>query len=912
MGMHGFKKRIVQCIVTIILSLGMLSCFFGISDLGKMTVYAEGEFPEDWEINDEFYKSFSYDPDYSGAFAVFCDTEAVAETAINKISNTVYYEDLIAELNAIREDGNNNIRCQVKYADMENDGLEGNMSVRLFPPTQDSEYYAVKYWKRKAEWAPKVFSGQHLYDIAVFVAAYDVYVRYDTEGGTETGGVQYTPIFTDSSSRVSVTLKDETSTTRNGYTLSGWRDDILGTEYDPGEAMDLTFRCQSIIALKADWEEIPKVTITYRPNGGTGSALNETMEFETDDGGDFGSIDLRSSADFARDGYTLAGWRVTEPGKTNDVEEFALGAECTFSANADNLVFDAIWERSSVDVSVQYKPNGGTGDVVKQNERVTISANSSSVQVKLLDKADFKRAGYTLTGWSDGSRTYDLGATYTFTVGDEDTAKSLAFDAVWTEKTKGTVEISIKKPAYVGAKIEYDIEKNSKGDVKVEYKKKGAKDDDYSKKAPTEPGKYTARATLEETDEYTSAEDTTDFELVYLDAPESPFTYTEIKDSAGTVTDLNVVPASGYSIGLTGAADASFGSSVLYSAAKKAGGVYLKRDKDDAITEQVQMTAYTVTDKPSITVTPASATSATSAASGKIYYGTQYNVTVTSLSPAEKTITYKKAGTGGTYSAVMPTAPGTYTVRVTATATDYYAAVDKTADFTIEYLEAPANVVELKGTPGTGGWYKSDVTLEAPAGYRISTSADGTFGESIKWNDGITEIYYQRTSDNAKTNAVQVSFNVKIDKDMPTAVFDSSLGISGKEKSLNVYADSLTFKISDDNLKSVKVNGDLHNVTGKEWTVELKSGLLSETNTIVATDEAGNEYTLEVTLSPAWRQSMEVPMGREVCLLAGEGYKLSSKCKLEDKTKDTTVYAKGVTVYVRKDETCSFTEVDGK
>ncbi len=905
MGMHGFKKRIVQCIVTIILSLGMLSCFFGISDLGKMTVYAEGEFPEDWEINDEFYKSFSYDPNYSGAFAVFCDTEEVAETAINKISNAIYYDSLIADLNNIREDGNNNIRCQVKYADMEDYGLEGNMSVSLFPPTQDSEYYAVKYWKRKAEWAPKVFSGLHSYDIAVFVAAYDVYVRYDTEGGTETSGVQYTPIFTDSSSRVSVTLKDETSTTRNGYTLSGWRDDTLGTEYDPGEAMDLTFRCQYIITMKADWEEIPKVTITYRPNGGTGSALNETMEFETDDGGDFGSIDLRSSADFTRDGYTLAGWRVTEPGKTNDVEEFALGAECTFSANADNLVFDAIWERTSVDVSVQYKPNGGTGDVVKQNETIPVSANSSSGQITLLDKADFKRSGYTLTGWSDGNKTYGLGAKYSFSLAADDSSKSLTFDAVWTAKKAGSVEIDIKKPALVGTKIKYDIEKNSDGDVTVEYKKKGAKDDDYTDKTPKEPGTYTVRATLKETDEYTSDEDTTDFELVYLDAPESPFTYTEIKDSAGTVTDLNVVPASGYSIGLTGAADASFGSSVLYSAAKKAGGVYLKRD-DGAITEQVQLTAYTVSDKPSITVTPASA------ASGKIYYGTQYNVTVTSLSPAEKTITYKKAGTGGTYSAVMPTAPGTYTVRVTAPATDYYAAVDKTADFTIEYLEAPANGVELKGTPGTGGWYKSDVTLEAPAGYRISTSADGTFGESIKWNDGITEIYYQRTSDNAKTNAVQVFFNVKIDKDMPTAVFDSSLGITGKEKSVSIYADSLTFTIKDKNLKSVRVGKNTYTVSHGECIVVLTPGLLSETNTLIATDEAGNEYTLDIVLTPAWRQSGDVPMGREVRLLSGEGYKLSARCKLDDKTGDATVYEKNITVFVRTDETYSFVEVQGK
>ena len=287
--------------------------------------------------------------------------------------------------------------------------------------------------------------------------------------------------------------------------------------------------------------------------------------------------------------------------------------------------------------------------MVTQSKKVDLSEDLSG-QLTLLDKADFKKPGYTLSGWSDGNKTYKLGDTYKFTVEEDELSKSIAFDAVWTEKTKGTVDISIKKPAYVGAEIKYDIEKNSKGDVKVEYKKKDAKDGDYSKDAPTEPGKYTVRATLEETDEYTSAEDTTDFELVYLDAPESPFTYTEVKNSAGTVTDLNVVPTSGYSIGISGYADGTFGASVLYSAAKTAGGVYLRRESDKAITGQVQLTEYSVKDTPSITVKE------------KVYYGEKFSVTASSKSPADKTITYAKAGSSNSsFTSTVPTEPGKYT-----------------------------------------------------------------------------------------------------------------------------------------------------------------------------------------------------------------------------------------------------------
>ena len=890
------KKNIIKKMLAALVIVGLLVNMEGVQGIGVLRVRAGVAFPEEVNVSGEIDTSLTYPDDSycSGVYVIFCETEEKAQNAVSYINDRRSDPlDLETETNAY-----------ASYGVVKDSGPSSEASI--YAPGQDEDGYSVAKWKKKDDAIITPSDTDFYHYVAVYVAAYDINIIYNTNGGTEISTKSYTPVFENDDDTYSVTLQDEDSTTKEGYRLVGWHGTAPDGDYQPGDTLDITHHFPWLYTLTAVWEEIPTVTVTYRPNGGTGSAVNKTVEFETDAGGYRGTVNLLSSVDFTRDGYTLAGWRVTEPGKTDDVEEFALGSECTFSADSETLVFDAIWERSSVDVSVQYKPNGGIGDVVKQSETIPVSANSSSGQITLLDKADFKRSGYTLTGWSDGNKTYGLGAKYSFSLAADDSSKSLTFDAVWTAKKAGSVEIDIKKPVLVGTKIKYDIEKNSDGDVTVEYKKKGAKDYDYTDKTPKEPGTYTVRATLKETDEYTSAEDTTDFELVYLDAPETPFTYTEIKNSAGTVTDLNVIPASGYSIGLTGAADASFGSSVLYSKAKEAGGVYLKRDKDDAVTEQVQLTTYTVSDKPSVTVTPASA------GAGKIYYGTQYNVTATSLSPAEKTITYKKAGAGGTYSAVMPTKPDKYTVRVTAPATDFYAAVDETADFTIEYLEAPAAGVKLKGTPGNGSWYKSDVTLEAPAGYLISTSADGTFGESIKWNEGITELYYQRTSDKAKTGAVQVSFNVKIDKEMPMVVFDSSLGISGKEKSLNVYADSLTFRISDDNLKSVKVNGDLHNVTGKEWTVELKSGLLSETNTIVAADEAGNEYTLEITLSPAWRQSMEVPMGREVCLLAGEGYKLNSKCKLEDKTRDATVYAKGVTVYVREDETCSFTEVDGK
>ena len=703
------------------------------------------------------------------------------------------------------------------------------------------------------------------------------------------------------SNLLNITLRDSDTFSIDGYRLVGWH------SFDDGGGDSLIYKTVGAnvstfpnIEYNAVWEEIPQVTITYRPNGGTGSAVNKTIEFETDASGDFGTVNLLSSADFTREGYTLAGWKVTEPAKTNGNAEYALGAECKFSASAETLVFDAIWERTSVDVSVQYKPNGGTGDAVIQNKTVSVSASNNSAQMSLLDKADFKKSGYTLTGWSDGSKTYSLGANYNFTLADNETSKNLSFDAVWTAKKAGKVEIDVKKPVYVGAKFKYDTDKNSDGDVTLEYKKKGAKDDDYTKKVPTEPGTYTVRATLEETDEYTSAEDTVDFELQYLSAPASPFTYTEVKNSAGTVTDLNVVPASGYSIGVSGKAGDTFGASVLYSAAKKAGGVYLKRDNDDAITEQIQLTEYTVTDKPSITVTPASA------GAGKIYYGTQYNVTATSLSPAEKTITYKKAGAGGTYSAVMPTKPDKYTVRVTAPATDFYAAVDEKKDFEIVYLETPDKLAYLDGKDGDKGWFRSEVKIKAPTGYEISTTLTGTYSTSIDWSDKITKLYYRRTSDGATTDGINFNPDAKIDGDAPSVNFEGALKVNS-EKKVSVFLDEMTFTIVDDNLYEVTVDGVKQTVSHGRCEIKLAAGTDTETLKVVAKDEAGNTYEFTIELSPQWMETNTMPVGRKVTLKSNIAYSFASGSDYMIDN-DDTVYAGGNQFYVKGNMSCTISQ----
>ena len=356
---------------------------------------------------------------------------------------------------------------------------------------------------------------------------------------------------------------------------------------------------------------------------------------------------------------------------------------------------------------------------------------------------------------------------------------------------------------------------------------------------------------------------------------------------------MNVIPAEGYSI--SSSADGSYGSSVSYTAVKAAGGsVYLKREKDKAVTEPVKLTECKVEDSPKITV-PA-----------KIYYGTTYTVTTTALTPATKTVSYKKAGAAdSTYSTAMPAEPGKYTVRLSAPASGFYDAVNETKDFSIDYLEAPSKLATLEGEKGDGKWFVSDVKIKAPSGYLICTSQNGVFDDSIYWNEKIKKIYYMRESDGAKTDAVDLEDDVYIDKHAPVISFDSSLGINSPKNSVKIYADSLSFSLSDDNLKYVTVNGKKYEFSDGKCTILLEAGITSEMNTVVAKDEAGNSYTLVIELVPAWMESNVMPLDRDVMLLSNTEYSFEPG-KQWTVYGDSTLYEGGNSFYVRNAKTYKF------
>ena len=290
--------------------------------------------------------------------------------------------------------------------------------------------------------------------------------------------------------------------------------------------------------------------------------------------------------------------------------------------------------------------------------------------------------------------------------------------------------------------------------------------------------------------------------------------------------------------------------------------------------------------------------------------GVDYAPTVKTDSDGDVIIVYKKKGTAdGTFTEDKPTEPGTYVVRAIVKKTDKYKEAVAEDEFNISYLDAPKDAYSIVGTKGKNDYYISDVTLKAKEGFKISRWLRGTYTDSVLYTEGIGSVCLRRDSDGALTAPIDVTEKLKIDKDKPHL---SSFGIdeNGETVDLNktVYADELTFSIFDEHLTSVMVNGKPQKLVKNEAEIELEAGSGEEVIEIIATDEAGNEYSLSVTLCPQWMKDMTIPSGRLVLLVSGQAYNLGSgKWKIEG---DDTIYNGGGSIYISTPGEYTFTKID--
>ena len=173
---------------------------------------------------------------------------------------------------------------------------------------------------------------------------------------------------------------------RAGYSFTGWNSkaDGSGNTYQPGQEVGW----YDNVTLYAQWKQ-NQSTITYKANGGSGADVVQTH-------GSGSAATLKPANTFSRSGYVFAGWNSKADGSGNT---YAAGKEVKWY---DNVTLYAVWKPER---TITYKGNGASSADVKQT-------HGAGEKVKLYS-SNFKRTGYTFTGWNskaDGSgNTYQPG-----------------------------------------------------------------------------------------------------------------------------------------------------------------------------------------------------------------------------------------------------------------------------------------------------------------------------------------------------------------------------------------------------------------------------------------------------------------------------------------------------------------------
>ncbi|MCL2631790.1 MAG: InlB B-repeat-containing protein, partial [Coriobacteriia bacterium] len=144
--------------------------------------------------------------------------------------------------------------------------------------------------------------------------------------------------------------------TRSGYTFDGYNSNAAGTgtNYSVGQYIFVT----ESITLYAKWKQDPiqQYTVTYYPNGGTGSSVSVNVNA--------GSNHTIVSQGYTRSGYSFDGYNSNSAGTGTN---YSVGQSITVTGN---VTLYAKWKQ--VQYTVTYNPNGGTGNI----NTINVNANT--------------------------------------------------------------------------------------------------------------------------------------------------------------------------------------------------------------------------------------------------------------------------------------------------------------------------------------------------------------------------------------------------------------------------------------------------------------------------------------------------------------------------------------------------------
>ena len=218
-----------------------------------------------------------------------------------------------------------------------------------------------------------------------WATAYTHTITYDANGGT--GTMSDTVVRDTVSGDTNVTLAPN-GFSYIGYTFAGWSvNDVI---YQPNATVPVAGN--STVTATAQWEEGSTHTITYLPNGGTGTMADTVV---TDNITGETNVTLAPNG-FTYAGHNFVGWQVNgiiqQPGST-----VAVAGGSTVTATAQ---WEVVYTHT-----IRYVSNGGTGTM----EDTVVSNNVSGDTYVTLASNGFTYTGRTFAGWKIGTTVYQPG-----------------------------------------------------------------------------------------------------------------------------------------------------------------------------------------------------------------------------------------------------------------------------------------------------------------------------------------------------------------------------------------------------------------------------------------------------------------------------------------------------------------------
>ena len=224
------------------------------------------------------------------------------------------------------------------------------------------------------------------------------YVTYDANGGSN-APAQQSFVF-NSGAKISTTKP-----TRTGYTFINW---VYGeTNFNPGDAIPSGW---GSFTLKAQWK-VNSYTITYKPNGGSGSDQTQTVTY--------GTAWTAKGAIYSRTGYTMSSWNTQANGSGT---KYSLNMGQT-SEQLSNVILYAQWTPNSYYLDLNGYLNGtgsgnitgyGTADVYVNGKLVADDVSDYCSQIpygSIYEIKDIKtKPGHVYNGVHSGKLSGTMGA----------------------------------------------------------------------------------------------------------------------------------------------------------------------------------------------------------------------------------------------------------------------------------------------------------------------------------------------------------------------------------------------------------------------------------------------------------------------------------------------------------------------